>query len=155
MKCKFNTSIFLKYCQYFPEVEVGLTVSFFLKCICAQYLDVLEENSIIPIVVLDGRKLEEKIVNESRARYLHNFRAQSLLGLTWSDGVVLLFVNGSSYVIVIQYLNCSFLKNMQGTKRKPSHQLKVMEGNRRDDARPFLKQRANVSTKMALELIEV
>ena len=118
-----------------------MTVSFFLRCIglCAQYLDALEENSIIPIVVLDGRKLEEKIVNESRARYLHNFRAQSLQGLTWSDGVVLLFVNGSSYVIVIQYLNCSFLKNMRGTKRKPSHRLKVMEGKSKRRCQTSLK----------------
>jgi hypothetical protein len=32
-------------------------------------LDVLEENNVTAIVVMDGRKLEEKIVNENRARY--------------------------------------------------------------------------------------
>jgi hypothetical protein len=32
-------------------------------------LDVLEENNVTAVVVMDGRKLEEKIVNENRARY--------------------------------------------------------------------------------------
>jgi hypothetical protein len=32
-------------------------------------LDVLEENNVTAVVVTDGRKLEDKIVNENRARY--------------------------------------------------------------------------------------
>ncbi|CAB4002031.1 Hypothetical predicted protein [Paramuricea clavata] len=41
------------------------------KCIepCAAYLDVLEENNVTAVVVMIGRKLEEKIVNENQAKY--------------------------------------------------------------------------------------
>ena len=43
----------------------------FIRCIelCVAYLDVLEENNVTAVVVMHGRKLEEKIVNENRARY--------------------------------------------------------------------------------------
>ncbi|CAB4026488.1 exonuclease 1-like [Paramuricea clavata] len=82
------------------------------KCIelCAAYLDVFEENNVTAVVVMDGRKLQEKIVNENRARA----RDENL---------------------------CTGLQ--------------LWNENRRDEAARFLKQGANVSTKMALELIKL
>ena len=95
-------------------------------------MDVLEENNITPIVVLDGKKFDEKIVNKNRSRYDLEVFVIDVVSYSWSvsDNVHFHSTRHENLRIGLQLWN-------------------------RDKARHFLRQGANVSTKMTLELIEV
>ena len=67
----------------------------FNRCIllCASYLDVLVDNNMTPIIVMDGRKLKEKTVNENRARYFvfHDFLLLIFTRPVYNQDVVYIF----------------------------------------------------------------